>query len=110
MKHRNTGRDPTAAELQEAERVLGLTETQQADHPSAVAADPRALAHINTYGTLPRYYLDRPFTCRTCSKREIWRAVDQKWYYETAKGHIDAKAVKCHACRMSAREARVDPE
>jgi hypothetical protein len=76
---------------------------QQKHHPSAVAADPEALGHINTYGALPEYYIDWPFTCRRCGKREIWRARDQQWYYEVAKGHIDAKAVECHACR-TARE------
>ncbi|PPJ41043.1 MULTISPECIES: zinc-ribbon domain containing protein [unclassified Pseudoxanthomonas] len=107
MKTRNTGRDPTRAELLEAERVQALTESQQAGHPSAVAADPNALTHINTYGTLPRYYLDIPFSCRTCGKQEIWKAADQKWYYETAKGHIDAKAVRCHACRQARRSPRM---
>jgi hypothetical protein len=95
----NTGRDPTAKELIEAERILALHPLQQKDHPSAVAAEHGKLSHINTYGALPEFYLDRPFTCRDCGRREIWRARDQKWYFEEAKGHIDAKAVECHACR-----------
>lgn len=99
MQKRNTGQNPTQAELLEAERILGLSALQQRDHPSAVVADPRKLSHINTYGALPGFYLDRPFTCRLCGKREIWKAADQKWYYEEAKGHIDAIAVKCHSCR-----------
>lgn len=106
MKPRNTGRDATDAAFLEAERVQGLSERQKASHPSAVPADPSQLGHINTYGELPRYYLDIPFTCRVCGKREIWKAADQKWYYETAKGHIDARAVACHACR----KARKRPE
>lgn len=100
-KHIDTGRDPTEKELREAERVLSLSPAQQKNHPSAVAADHRKLSHINTYGTLPDFYLDRPFTCRKCGKREIWKAKDQKWYFEEAKGHIDAIAVECHACRKS---------
>jgi hypothetical protein len=51
------------------------------------------LDHINTYGFLPRFYIDRPFQCRDCGKEEIWRAADQKWYYEEAKGHTDATAL-----------------
>jgi hypothetical protein len=100
----STGRNPTDAELREAERVLALSPGQQRGHPSAVPADPARLAHINTYGSLPEYYLDRPFTCRVCGKREIWKAGDQKWYYEEAKGHIDARAVECHDCRKAKRE------
>lgn len=101
VHRRDTGQEPTAKELAEAERVAALPPLQQKEHPSAILADPSRLKHINTYGALPEYYIDQPFTCRVCGKREIWKAADQKWYYEEAKGHIDAKAVECHACRMA---------
>jgi len=100
-KKRYTGRDPTAAQLREADRIAGLDSARQRDHPSAIAADPGKLGHINTYGALPDYYIDQPFVCRICGKREIWLAQDQKWFYEEAKGHIDAKAVECHSCRTT---------
>jgi hypothetical protein len=103
--HINTGRDPSEKELREAERVLSLSPAQQWNHPSAVATDHCKLSHINTYGSLPDFYLDRPFTCRKCGKREIWKAKDQKWYYEEAKGHIDAIAVECHACRKTKKQS-----
>jgi len=106
-KHRQTGRDATEAEIREAEQVLLLTPSQQRRHPSAVAADQSKLSHINTYRTLPEFYLDQPFTCRKCGKREIWKAGDQKWYYEEAKGHIDARAVECHDCRTARKQANV---
>lgn len=101
-----TGREPSESELREAERVLSLSPAQQKNHPSAVAADASRLSHINTYGSLPEFYLDRPFTCRMCGQREIWKAQDQKWYYEEAKGHIDAAAVECHDCRKQRRAKR----
>ena len=103
MKNPDTGRRPTPKQLREAERVLQLHPLQQKTHPSAVAADPGQLAHINTYGQLPEFYLDRPFRCRRCGRWEIWKARDQKWYYEVAKGHVDAQAVECHECRISKR-------
>ena len=106
IKRRSTGRDPSKSELEEADRVQSLSEPQKETHPSAVPADPTQLTHINTYGRLPTYYLDLPFTCRSCGKREIWKAIDQKWYYETAKGHIDATAVECHACRKARKQTR----
>lgn len=102
----NTGRNPSLKELREAERITQLHPLQQRSHPSAVAADPGRLGHINTYGALPEYYIDRPFICRLCGKREIWRAWDQKWYYEEAKGHIDAVAVECHDCRKAKKRGR----
>lgn len=99
----DTGRRPSARELREAERVAALHPEQQRRHPSALPADPERLTHINTYGALPEFYVDRPFVCRRCGAAEIWRARDQKWYYEQAKGHIDARAVECHACRTRHR-------
>ena len=100
-KNPNTGRNPSEKDLREAERISALHPIQQKHHPSALPADPGKLDHINTYGSLPEYYIDRPFVCRLCGKREIWRAQDQKWYYEEAKGHTDALAVECHDCRKA---------
>jgi hypothetical protein len=48
---------------------------------------------------LPEFYIDKPFRCRDCGKEEIWKAADQKWFYEEAKAHMDATAVRCHDCR-----------
>ena len=105
-RRRQAGRAVIETEIREANRVLSLTPLQQRGHPSAVPADHSKLSHINTYGSLPEFYLDRPFTCRVCGKVEIWRAKDQKWYYEEAKGHIDAKAVECHECRAPKKRAK----
>jgi len=104
MSHaRNTGRDPTPEDLAAARRVAALPIEAQRQHPSALPADRSKLDHINTYGSLPEFYIDRRFRCRDCGKEEIWKAADQKWYYETAKGHMDARAVRCHACRQARR-------
>lgn len=99
--HPDTGRHPTDAEIRNAEQVLNLPTDEQRQHPSAIPASQQKLSHINTYGDLPEFYLDRPFACRECGKVEIWKARDQKWYYEEAKGHIDARPVKCHDCRVA---------
>ena len=65
----------------------------------AIEADHSQLDHINTYGFLPLFYIDKPFTCRDCGSEEIWTAKQQKWWYEIAKGHIDSTAVRCRKCR-----------
>ncbi|MFP2768504.1 zinc-ribbon domain containing protein [Oceanisphaera sp. KMM 10153] len=98
-------RNPSAKQRREAERVQQLHPLQQRQHPSAVPADHDRLSHINIYGALPDDYIDQPFICRNCGKREIWKARDQKWYYEEAKGHIDAIAVECHCCRKAGKSA-----
>ncbi|MES2947619.1 MAG: zinc-ribbon domain-containing protein [Pseudomonadota bacterium] len=73
----------------------------------AAVADPAQLAHNNTYGLLPSFYLDQPFVCKDCGAHEIWTAKQQKWWYEIAKGQIDTRAVRCRPCRLLER-ARVD--
>ncbi len=65
----------------------------------AIQADHQQLKHINTYGFLPNFYVDKPFVCRDCDAKEIWTAKQQKWWYEVARGHIDSTAVRCRRCR-----------
>jgi hypothetical protein len=73
----------------------------------AVAADHAQLAHNNTYGGLPEFYLDHAFVCKDCSSDELWTAKQQKWWYEIAKGPIGSRAVRCKSCRALER-ARSD--
>lgn len=101
-----SGCNPTAKELAEAKRIAALPETVQRKHPAALPADPAKLSHINTYGWLPEFYIDQPFKCRDCGKEEIWKAADQKWYYEETKAHMDATAVRCHDCRKTRKAKR----
>ena len=75
---------------------------------NVVAANVEALAHNNTYGPLPLFYVDKPFVCRDCDKAEVWTAAQQKWWYEVAKGHIDSHAVRCRACRRSEQQRRAE--
>ena len=100
-RKRESGRDPTPGQLRDAERVASLHPEHQKNHPSALPADHSKLDHINTYGSLPDYYIDQPFACQVCGKWEIWKAQSQKWYYEEAKRHIDAVAVECNDYRKS---------
>jgi hypothetical protein len=103
----NTGRNPRAKELAEAKRIAALPKEVQRQHPSALAAEPSKLDHVNTYGLLPEFYIDKPFRCCDCGKEEIWKAADQKWYYEETKHHIDATAVRCHDCRKARKRKDV---
>lgn len=97
------GRNPSSKTLAEARRLAAQYASCPQNHPRAVSANHAELSHINTYGLLPEYYVDQVFRCRDCGVEEIWLAEDQKWYYEVAKGHIDANAVRCHSCRRKKR-------
>ena len=94
------------------ERAARLTKKYEADLestlktdrpvPGAVLADVEVLARYNnTYGELPRYYLDRAFTCRDCGTEEVWTAKQQKWWYEVVHGSINSHAIRCRACRRA---------
>lgn len=61
------------------------------------------LGKNNSYGTpdfvARSFYLDKPFTCKDCGAKEVWRATQQKWWYETMQGDVWTTAVRCKACR-----------
>lgn len=68
-----------------------------------------ALAPCNSYGT-PQfvargYYEAQDFICRDCGAAQLWTAKQQKWWYETAKGYVYSKAVRCLPCRIEHRLA-----
>ena len=72
----------------------------------AIWANFDELAHNNTYGTLPYFYLDRIFICADCCKEELWTAKQQKWWYEIVKGHIESRAIRCRSCRDKIKAAK----
>ena len=83
-------------------KALANVDTRNPDSvppPGALPADHTELAHNNTYGLLPRFYVDRVVVCRQCGTEEVWPAERQKWWYEVAKGNINTDAVLCRTCR-----------
>ncbi|MBF0502242.1 MAG: zinc-ribbon domain containing protein [Candidatus Riflebacteria bacterium] len=89
------------ARLKRAKPLAGVdTCDPNIDPPAgAVIADHKELAHNNTYGRLPRFYVDKVVVCRQCGKEEVWLAERQKWWYEGAKRNINTDAVLCRSCR-----------
>lgn len=75
---------------------------------NAIVANKDELSHNNTYGLLPLFYVDKAYKCIDCESHEIWTAKQQKWWYETAKGHIDSTAVRCRRCRNSIKEQKLE--
>jgi hypothetical protein len=98
----------TEGQLRRAKQVAGVDPTNKDTKlpPGAVVADASQLAHNNTYGPLPRFYVDKVVVCRECGKEEVWPADRQKWWYEVAKGNIHTQAVLCRSCRKTDRERK----
>lgn len=68
------------------------------DDGSLILADLSKQAPNNSYGP-PTEYRDTEFTCEDCGKEECWTAKQQQWWYEVAKGPINARAIRCRDCR-----------
>lgn len=96
------------SQLARAKAVAGIDATNPdvTPPPGAVLADPVKLSHNNTYGRLPRFYVDRLVVCRNCATQEVWAGARQKWWYEEAKGNINTQAVLCRSCRGAERERK----
>ena len=90
-------------------RGIGLTEAERLLVEEA-PCNPALLASSNSYG-VPEfvargYYIDLAFECANCRTREIWRATQQKWWYEVAKGDVQSGAKLCRDCRRAERARR----
>jgi hypothetical protein len=92
-------------QLSRAKALIGIDTTDPNATPpaGAVLADQKELSHNNTYGRLPRFYIDKVVICRHCGTEEVWPAERQKWWYEVAKGNINTDAVLCRVCREKER-------
>jgi hypothetical protein len=75
-----------------------------------VAVNRAALAPDNSY-SVPDFvergfYIDTPFECQECGKPQIWKATQQRWWYEIAKGSVWTTARLCRPCRQRERLRR----
>ncbi|MCM2264572.1 MAG: zinc-ribbon domain-containing protein [Desulfuromonadales bacterium] len=95
-------------QLLRAKALAGIdtTDPSVTPPPGAALADQKELAHNNTYGRLPSFYVDKVVVCRQCGKEEVWPAERQKWWYEVAKGNINTTAVLCRACREKEKQKK----
>ncbi|MCP2731277.1 zinc-ribbon domain containing protein [Limnofasciculus baicalensis] len=77
-----------------------------------VIVDLSALAPNNSYGepdfVKRKYYFDQPFICAGCNSQEVWTAVQQKWWYEVAKGGLFSTAKFCRTCRRQEQSRRAE--
>lgn len=111
-KQRRTEIKATRLKREAAKPILKDGENQKEIPTGSAPCNPENLAPSNSYGTpdfVQRgYYLDLLFCCASCQLQEVWRATQQKWWYEVAKGHVLSHAKLCNACRRSERERKVE--
>jgi hypothetical protein len=98
------------SQLARARAMAGIDTTDpNVEVPAAaVLADPVCLSHNNSYGRLPRFYIDLVIQCRNCGTQELWPAERQKWWYEVRKGNINTRAVLCRDCRTAQKQRKAE--
>ena len=105
-----------ARRLKRARKAMAVSRLDPREPVRPVEAtapcNPELLAPYNSYGA-PAFvergcYVDEPFACVTCAKEEVWRATQQKWWYEVAKGNVESRAKLCNSCRRTERERRAE--
>jgi hypothetical protein len=91
-----------------------LAESELAVSLGRVTVDRTTLIPNNSYDepdfVKRGYYLDKPFTCAACNSQEVWTAVQQKWWYEIAKGSLFTTAKFCWTCRHQEQARRAHLE
>jgi hypothetical protein len=56
------------------------------------------ICHVPHY-----FYIDIPHTCVQCNRPFVFRAAEQKLWFETFKFHFSARAIRCLQCRRQRR-------
>lgn len=108
MTSKNGGSRPRPAER----RLLRQRERRAGRPSGPVVVHPERLAPDGSYGQ-PDFvrrgtYVDRPFRCMDCGSEQVWRAAQQQWWYEVAKGGVWTAATRCRSCRAKERRRRDD--
>jgi hypothetical protein len=106
LTHRRERAEKVAAALTHDARPLELADGESAP------CNPALLAPYNSYGVPPFVargcYIDAAFQCSGCRNQEVWRATQQKWWYEVAKGNVESRAKLCNSCRRAERERKAE--
>jgi hypothetical protein len=71
----------------------------------AIPVDPDLINRGGSWD-YPTCFRDQPFVCIDCGCERIWKATDQKWYFEVLHHAFYKTAKRCTACRAIERERK----
>ncbi len=69
---------------------------------AALPVDPDLINLGGSYHR-PVFFSDQSFTCLDCGAHCVWKAEDQRWYFETFHAPYYQTAKRCRACRRNER-------
>ena len=103
LKQRRSGKRVALALADEKQRAKAAAKARAARLKGQVLVNVANLRPTGSYGTPDfvhrEYYVDMPFQCKDCGTSQVWRATQQKWWYESAKGDVWTVAIRCRPCR-----------
>ena len=102
QKRRKAERTEEEQRMDEKAKSLGLPRIDREKIRSRSVMPSRAVP------TLGRYYLDYPFSCGACGKREVWTAAQQKWWHEEVGADWERIAIHCRECRRKEQRRRAE--
>ncbi|HEY9844508.1 MAG TPA: zinc-ribbon domain-containing protein, partial [Candidatus Obscuribacterales bacterium] len=72
----------------------------------AVRGNPRDQVFCGMCHDPHYFYLDEPRRCVQCGQDFLFRAAEQKFWYETLKFNFHSTAIRCPACRRQRRSLK----
>ncbi len=108
-KHARAAKLAAAKETRKERELKALLSRARSE---GVVVEVEKLAENNSYDVPDfvrrGYYIEKPFQCEGCGSKEVWTALQQKWWYEVAKGFVYSTAKLCRPCRRRERERRTE--
>ena len=110
MTRRRSKSDQRDAERFRYQRICKLIDRgwiQNADEirGDALPVDPDLINLGGSYHR-PIFFTDQPFSCQDCGTNCVWKAEDQRWYFETFHAPYYETAKRCRACRRRERQRK----
>lgn len=117
-KMKNRQQIPAASRSDRNDRITRLIQSgwigDAAEIPAdAIPVDPDKVIPGSAWSPVT-FYQDQPFRCRDCGVSGVWKADDQRWYFETVRVPHNRSATRCLPCRRihnehKARSRRLQP-
>lgn len=80
----------------------GWIQTASEIPESALPVDPDRINLGGSYHR-PIFFTDQPFVCQDCGTPCVWKAEDQRWYFETMQAPYYETPKRCRPCRRNER-------
>lgn len=107
-KQRRSARKKRQADAARRENKLRIISPECARNAPRLPVDLTGMGAWQVWKLSRRFpdgfYEDTPFCCKGCGAVQLWKAGQQKWWFEVAQGNPDSTAVRCRECRAKERQ------